>query len=175
MAENTHTEVPSKTHFPPFEKEFFPSQLFWLAIIFIVLYLMMAKLAVPRLEGILAARRKQVEGDLAEAEHNRKQSDAALAAYEKQLADARNRAQIVANETRDRLNVQSEKARQELEAKLNTKLAEAEKTIAATKTAAMANVHAIAADAAAAIVQQLIGAAPSGAAVESAITDALKR
>ena len=78
------------------------------------------------------------------------------------LADARNRAQAVANETRERLNAESEKARHALEAKLNVKLADAEKTIVATKTAAMSNVHGIAAEAAAAIVQRLTGVAPSG-------------
>jgi F-type H+-transporting ATPase subunit b len=161
--------------FPPFDKTTFASQLIWFAIFFIALYLLIARVVQPRLAGILDTRKQHIADDLAQAEKNREQSDAALAAYEKQLADARNRAQTVANETRDRLNARSEKARHELEARLNAKLAEAEKTIAATKTAAMANVHGIAADAAAAIVQRLIGTTPSGAAVESAIADALKR
>ena len=68
-------------------------------------------------------------------------------------------------------NLDSEK----LESQLNSKLAEAEKTIAATKTAAMANVRGIAVDTASAIVQRLIGTAPSSSAVEAAVADALKQ
>ena len=176
MATNAHTEVPGeKKPFPPFEPTYIASQLFWLVIIFAVLYVMMAKLILPRIGGIIEGRRKSIEDDLARATQHRKDADAALAAYEQSLADARNRAQGVANETRDRLNAQAEKTRQELEAKLNAKLADAEKTIAATRVAAMANVHGIAAEAAAAIVQRLSGIAPSGGAVESAVADALKR
>lgn len=175
MAQNAHTEVPAKKSFPPFQSETFASQLFWLAICFIALYLLMAKVALPRLGGIIDARRNRIADDIAEASRHRKEADAALAAYEQALTDARNRAQTVANETRDRLNAQSEKARHALEAKLNAKLAEAERTIAATKTAAMSNVRGIAADTAGAIVQRLIGIAPSGAAVESAVAETLKR
>ena len=65
--------------------------------------------------------------------------------------------------------------RKKLEAELNAQLAKAEKTIAATKTAAMANVQGIAADTAIAIVERLIGTAPSGAAAQAAVADALKR
>jgi F-type H+-transporting ATPase subunit b len=175
MAQTTHTETPSKPSFPPFEPEFFVSQLFWLVITFVALYALMAKLVLPRLGGIIDARRNSVEGDLAQAARHRKDADAALAAYEQALSEARNRAQTVANETRDRLHAQSEKARHELEAKLNIKLADAERTIATTRNAAMANVKSIAADAAAAIVQRLTGSAPAAAAVESAVADALKR
>lgn len=177
MATSTHTEAPAggKKNFPPFMPETFASQLVWLAIAFIAIYLIVARMVVPQVGGILEARKNRVEGDLADAAEHRKQADAALAAYEKSLADARDRAQTVANETRDRLNVQSEKARHELEVKLNVKLADAEKTIAATKTAAMTNVRGIATDAAAAIVQRLIGAAPASTAVHAAVADALKR
>ena len=133
------------------------------------------KLAIPRIGGIIEARRGRIEGDLAEANALKEQSDAALSAYEKSLADARGRAQALANETRDKLNAEADEARKRLEGELNTKLAEAEKTIAATKTAAMANVHGIAVDTASAIVQRLIGTAPSGGAVEAAVADALKR
>jgi F-type H+-transporting ATPase subunit b len=177
MATNAHTEHPGggKPQFPPFNKETFASQLVWFVIFFVALYVLIGRFAIPRIGGIIEARRGRVEGDLAEANKLRDQSDAALKAYEKSLADARNRAQTLANETRDKLNAEAEEARKKLESQLNSKLAEAEKTIAATKTAAMANVRGIAVDTASAIVQRLIGTAPSSSAVEAAVADALKQ
>jgi len=177
MAEQAHTEHPGggKPQFPPFNKETFASQLVWFAIFFIALYVIIARLAIPRIGGIVEARRSRIEGDLAEANRLKEQSDAALKAYEKSLADARGRAQTLANETRDKLNAEAETARKALEGQLNAKLADAEKTIASTKSAAMANVRGIAVDTATAIVQRLIGTAPAANAVEAAVADALKR
>lgn len=176
MATNTHTEVPGapKAHFPPFEKDTFASQLLWLAVFFILLYVLMSRIAVPRIGGIISARRDRIAGDIGKAEKLKAQSDAALAAYEKSLADARGRAQTLANETRDRLNAQAEETRKRLETELNAKLAAAEATIASTKTAAMANVRGIAIDAAGAIVERLIGTQPAPKAVEDAVSAALK-
>jgi F-type H+-transporting ATPase subunit b len=177
MATEAHTEHPGggKPQFPPFNKETFASQLIWFAVFFVALYVIIARLAIPRIGGIIDARRDRVEGDLAEANRLKDQSDAALKAYEKSLADARSRAQTLGNEARDKLSAEADEARKKLEAQLNLKLAEAEKTIAATKTAAMANVRGIAVDTASAIVERLIGTAPSGSAVDAAVADALKR
>ena len=169
-----HIPAGERKNFPPFDKSTFASQLIWFAIFFVMLYVIIARLAIPRIGGLIEARRGRVEGDLAEANRLKEQSDAALQAYEKSLADARSRAQTLGNETRDKLNAAAEEARKKLEAELNARLAEAEKTIAATKAAAMSNVQAIAIDTAAAIVQRLIGAAPAGHAVEAAVADALK-
>ena len=175
MAENTHTEVPGKKPFPPFEKETFASQLIWLAVFFITLYVMMSRFVIPRIGGIIAARENRVADDLAEAGRLKTNSDEALADYEKALADARNRAHAIANETRERQAGEVEAQRKALEDKLNAKLAAAEKTIAGTKQAAMANVRAIAGDAAKAIVERLIGTAPADKAIDEALADTLKR
>ena len=176
MATGAHTEVPGvKAPFPPFHAETFASQLVWLAISFGVLYLLIARVAIPRIGGIMTARSDHVAGNLAEANTYKDQSDAALAAYEKSLADARGRAQTLANETRDKLNAESEKNRRALEGELNAKLAKAEETIAGTKNAAMANVHGIAVETAAAIVERLVGTRPAGPSVEAAVADVLKR
>lgn len=173
-----HTEVPSEGHkagFPPFQRDTFASQLVWLAITFVVLYLLVARFALPRVDGIFAARRERVESDVAKARGLREEADAALAAYEKALADAHGRGQSIASETHSRLTAEGETRRKALEGELNAKLAEAEKAIAATKQSAMSNVRGIAAEAAAAIVERLIGAAPSAPAVAAAVDDALKR
>ncbi|ALK10449.1 F0F1 ATP synthase subunit B [Blastochloris viridis] len=175
MAETTaHTEVPSgqKGVFPPFDKETFPTQLAWLGITFILLYVMMSKVALPRIGSILDERKTRIDTDIAEAAAFKRQSEAAIAAYEKALADARGRAQTIAGETRDRLNAEADVRRKELEAELAGKLAAAETLIAETKTKAMANVQAIAADAASAIVEKLIGKAPASDAVRAAVADA---
>src|SRR5438477_13060171 len=83
--------------FPPFQSETFASQLLWLAITFIALYLLMSRVALPRIGTILDKRKGRIDGDLAEAARLKDQSDAAIAAYEKSLADARSRAQTLAN------------------------------------------------------------------------------
>ncbi len=180
MAEPAHTTTTAHPAqgghgaFPPFESQTFASQLVWLAIAFVLLYVLMSKLALPRVAAIIEARQKKIEGDLTEAGLLKTQSDEAMAAYEKALADARARAQSIANETRDKQAVAAAARRRTLEDELNHKLLEAEKTIAATKQAAMSNVRTIAEDATRAIVERLIGSAPSEKAVADAVTAALK-
>ena len=92
-----------------------------------------SKLALPRVGGAIEARQNKIEGDLAEAQKLKDQSDAALKAYEGELASARSRAQAIGNESRDKANAQAEAERKALEEQLAAKLAEAEKTIASTR------------------------------------------
>jgi F-type H+-transporting ATPase subunit b len=171
MATSAHTEVPhEKGPFPPFESKNFPSQIVWLGLSFVVLYVLLSKVALPRVASILEARKRRIEIDLADAAKAKSDSDAAIAAYEKSLADARARAQALAAKTHQELAAQSEARRKELEAALAVKLADAEKQIEATKASAMKNVSAIAADAAGSIVERLTGVAPDKAAVERAVS-----
>jgi F-type H+-transporting ATPase subunit b len=177
-AHNASTQHPAEGGhgaFPPFQPQNFASQLVWLAIAFVLLYALMAKWALPRVGAVIENRQKHIADDLAEAERLKQQSDAAVAAYEKALADARARAQSIANETHEKQQAQADATRKTLEDGLNVKLAEAEKSIAATKQAAMGNVRAIAEDAARAIIERLIGSAPSDQAVAAAVADVLKR
>jgi F-type H+-transporting ATPase subunit b len=161
--------------FPPFDAHSFPSQLFWLIVTFVVLYVIMAKWALPQVARVIEGRQKRIADDIGEAGRLKEQSDAAIAAYEKALADARVRAQAIANETREKQAAAADAARKRLEDELNGKLAEAEKTIAATKQAAMGNVRGIAESAAAAIVERLLGAAPSEQSVSEAVSGVLKQ
>ena len=170
-----HSEAEGGAHsFPPFQKDTFASQLVSLAIAFVALYLIVSRIALPRVGSVIDARQSKIDGDLSAAQKYKDESDAALNAYEAELASARSRAQAIGNETREKLNAQSEAERKTLEERLAHKLADAEKTIAATRTSAMSNVRSIAADAAGAIVQQLTGIVPDGKSVASAVDASLK-
>jgi F-type H+-transporting ATPase subunit b len=171
-----HTEADGghKAPFPPFQKDTFASQLVSLLIAFVALYLIVSRIALPRVGSLLDARQKAIEADLAKAQELKDASDDALKAYESELAAARSRAQAIGTETREKLNAASDAERKTLEGKLSLKLAEAEKTIASTRETAMRNVRGIAAEAAAAIVQRLTGLAPDGKSVDSAVDASLK-
>jgi F-type H+-transporting ATPase subunit b len=171
---HTEAEGGHKAPFPPFQKDTFASQMVSLLIAFVALYLIVSRIALPRVGSVLDARQNTIEGDLAEAQKLKDASDAALKAYESELAAARSRAQAIGTETREKLNAASEAERKTLEDRLSLKLAKAEKTIASTREAAMSNVRGIAADAAAAIVQQLTGVLPDGKSVDSAVDASLK-
>lgn len=170
--------VPQAEHgpgFPPFQKDTFASQFLWLVLAFVALYLLMSRIALPRIDSILENRKQRIEGDFAEANRLKGESDEAMAVYEKSLADARNRAQTLANQARERDAAEAETARKALDAKLNAQIAEAETAIASRKAAAMTNVQGIATDAAAAIIERLTGTAPGPREVETAVADVLKR
>jgi F-type H+-transporting ATPase subunit b len=181
MAETTThegTQAPGGAHegghgsFPPFDNTTFASQLVWLAIAFGALYLLMSRIALPRVAAILGERETKLASDLAAAGQMKSDADAAIAAYEKALADAKARAQTIAAETRDRLNAESEARRKTVEADLAKKLHAAEEVIAKGRIDAMANVRSIAADAATAIIQRLVGQAPTASDVSAAVAKA---
>jgi F-type H+-transporting ATPase subunit b len=176
MAETTaHTEAPAgHTKFPPFESEHFPSQLVWLVISFVLLYVLMSRIALPRIGGIMAARSKVISDDLAAAEQLKERSNAAQAAYEKALADARSRAQALAGATREQQAREAEDLHKRLEAQLHERVAAAEQSIAKSRDGAMGNVRSIAAEAASAIVERLIGQRPRDEEIAAALGDAGK-
>ena len=175
MAEtNTHSEVPAKHGFPPFESEHFPSQLVWLAISFVLLYVLMSKIALPRIGAILAERDRLVSDDLAAAERLKEQSNAAHAAYEKALDDARNRAQTIASSTREQQAREAEALHKRLEAQFHDRFAAAEQSIAKSRAVAMGSVRTIAGETASAIVERLIGRQPRQEEIAAALGDPAK-
>lgn len=164
-----HTEHPEAGSFPPFDPQYFPSQLLWLAITFGLFYLFLKKVVLPRIGGILEVRRDRIAGDLDQAARLKSEADAAVAAYEQELAEARARANAIGQEARDGAKAEADAQRREVEKSLEAKLAESEARIASIKASAMQDVGAIAEETAAAIVQQLAGGKTDKAAVAAAV------
>ncbi|MBT5157325.1 MAG: F0F1 ATP synthase subunit B' [Rhodobiaceae bacterium] len=103
---------------PQLDPSSFGSQLFWLAICFVTLYAVMAVVVLPRITKTLAARADQMEGDLAQAEALRDKAEAALAAYEEALAQARTRALGLAQDMRADVQAETDRQKGELDASL---------------------------------------------------------
>ena len=160
--------------FPPFDSSTFASQLLWLAIAFGITYYVISKIAGPRISSILEDRHDRIASDIAEAERLKRETDEAMESYEKALADARGRAQALANETRDKLTAETTAKRKASEEALATKLAEAESRIATIKSEAMAEVDSIATEAVSAIMDKLAPKKPTDAAVTKAVTAVVK-
>jgi len=155
--------------FPPFDSSTFPSQLLWLAIAFGALYYVMAKTALPAIGATIQQRRDRIAKDIDDATAMQQKADAAAAAHEKALAEARAQAQKVAQATRDQLAAEADAKRKAVEAELAAKFAESERQIAATREQAMANVGAIAREATGAIVERLIGRPAKPEAIAAAV------
>jgi F-type H+-transporting ATPase subunit b len=183
-AEQAHEELHEGTEagagghesglFPPFDPASFTSQLLWLAITFAALYLVMSRLALPRIGGILEDRQSRIDADLAVADASRQKTDAAIAAYEAALAEARKRSTALAEETRSSIQADIAQKRHTVEADLSSRLAEAEASIQASRTDAMSHVNEIAADTAEALVTQLTGSV-SREEAQSAVASVLNK
>jgi len=181
MAQPAQTPAPQATQaevgheagghasFPPFESGTFPSQLLWLAISFGALYYFMAKTALPKVGAVIHERKARIARDLDDATAMQQKADAAASAHQKALAEARAKAQGLAQAARDQLAAESDAKRKALEEALAVDFAAAESQIAATRAEAMSNVAAIARDAAAAIVERLIGRAAPAKAIADAV------
>ncbi|MBY0298765.1 MAG: F0F1 ATP synthase subunit B [Methylobacterium sp.] len=164
-------QEPASEHgggFPPFQTSTFAAQILWLALAFGLLYYLMSRVAIPRITAILHERQSRLSSDLDEAARMKSDADAARDAYETSLKQAQDKAKGIAQSTRDQLAAEAEARRKTLEADLATKLAASEEQIRSRTASAMGNVREVAADAATAIVERLIGQTPDRAAVEAA-------
>lgn len=157
---------------PQLDVNTWPPQLFWLAVTFLVLYFIISKIVIPRTGGVIEGRKNQIDSDLAAAQRFKADTDKAVAEYEKSLADARGKAHGIAQETRNKLSAEVDKERSKLDGQLAAKIAEAEKTIQATRAKALASVTDLATDIATEIVGKLTGTKVSAADAAKAVAKA---
>ncbi|WP_152044955.1 F0F1 ATP synthase subunit B [Aureimonas psammosilenae] len=141
-----HTEVAHEGAFPPFNPEYYPSQILWLAITFGVFFYVLKKTILPQIGETLNDRRSRVSADLDAASKMKTDADAAHAAYEQGLAEARIRSHAIATEARDNAKNSAEAERKRTEGALDAKLEEAQARIGEIKSRALGEVGQIAED-----------------------------
>ena len=152
----------------------FPSQIFWLIVSFGVLYWLLSRKALPRVEDILTARQERLTADLDQAASLRSEAEAALQRHETMLAEAHATAAAAIKATQDRLMAEASKRQAELDGELNAKLAEAEARIKAAKDAALGEIEGVAAEAASAAVRRLTGIEVVGGEARATVAQVLR-
>ncbi len=146
-----------KSGLPQLDTASYTPQLFWLALTFLTLMFVMARIVLPRVADVIGERQDRIKRDIEAANRLKSETDKALGDYEKALSDARANASGIAKQTRDKLAAETDAEKGRAEAKITAKLQEADTRIAATKTKALTAVNDIAAETARAVVAKLSG------------------
>ncbi|NRB00499.1 MAG: F0F1 ATP synthase subunit B' [Rhodobacteraceae bacterium] len=172
MATET-TEGEAAVGLPQLDFSTFPNQIFWLVITLIAIYLILDRVALPRIAAVLAERSGTITNDLAAAEDLKLKAEEAEAAYNKALADARSEAQKIAAEARAEVQAELDKAMAKADAEIAARAAESESKIAEIRDGAADAVVDVAKEAAAAVVSALGGKADAGA-IDAAVAERAK-
>ena len=159
---------------PQLDVTTFSSQIFWLVVTFIALFLTMWRVSVPKISDALEARQKRIDDNLARAEELKKEATAALEAYEASLADARSEAERAVLEANAKLADEAQAREAELGEALTKRIAESEANIAAAMDEAIANIRDVAAEVSLSATERLTGEAPSADAASTAVDTAIK-
>jgi F-type H+-transporting ATPase subunit b len=154
---------------PQFDPAFWAPQLFWLVVVTTVLFLVMWKVTLPRVDAVITDRQDRVAGNLLKAETLKAEADSALAGYQKSIADARAAAQAEHAKATAAIAAETGKREAVFGKRLSDQEAAAESNIAAARSAAMAQVRPIAIDLAQAITEKLVGTKVGSDAASSAV------
>lgn len=158
---------------PQFDPASFPSQIFWLVVTFVALYAVISKFAIPRIGEILEQRARLIQDDLDRAGALKADTDAAIAAYEKAMADARNQARDVLFTATNALKKVADEKTAAVNAEVNKQIADGEARIAKAKNEALGSIKSIAAETAREAVSKLAGLTLDTGKVDSAVAAAL--
>lgn len=149
------------------------NQIFWLVVTLVIIYMVLSKVALPRIAGILAERQGTITNDVAAAEDLKVKAQEAEAAYDKALADARAEAHRIVAEAKAEIQSDLDTAIAKADAEIAAKAAESEKAIAEVRAGAAAAVDEVAKDTAREIVAAMGGSADAKS-IDAAVDARLK-
>lgn len=163
-----------KAGLPQLDPAGFMPQLIWLAISFVVLYLILSRVALPRIASVLDERERQMQSDIERAEKLKAEAEEALAAYERTMAEARAAAQGELRQAAQAVAADAAARESTLGAKLAQQSEAAERAIVAAKRAAVADLRKMAGEIAGAVAGKLAGVEIAGADLAAAVDQVVR-
>ena len=124
----------------------FPNQIFWLIVALVAIWLILTRVALPRIGAVLAERRGAITNDIARAEALKQQAEEAQAAYEQALADARSKANRIIEKAKAEMQDQLDIALQKADAEIAARTVESERRLSEIRDSASAAVEEVARD-----------------------------
>lgn len=159
---------------PQLDPSTFATQVFWLTVTLVIFFFVMRNNALPKIEEALEARRRKVDDDLDKASAHREEAEAAMAAYEKALANAAEQAKAIHREVAQEIAESATVRRTALAAKLAEDTKAAEARIAAAKVPALANLQDVVTEVVREAAAKLAGLKVSDADAKAAVAASLK-
>ena len=137
----------------------FPNQIFWLVVALVAIFMVLSRVALPRIAGVLAERSDTISNDIAAAEELKLQAIESEKAYDQALLDARAEAQKIVTAARAEIQVGLDEQSAKADAEISARTAESEARIAEIRAGAAASVEEVARDTTRALVSALGGKA----------------
>jgi len=172
--EGTANAAESAPGMPQLDFSTFPNQIFWLIVTLVVLYLVLSRVALPRIATVLSERHGAIQRDLDKAEEMKRSAIEAENTYNKALADARAKANDIVNEAKSEIQKDLDKAIAKADLEISVKAVESEKAISAIRDSAVQSVEEVANVTANNIVDAILPEAADTKTIKAAVAARLK-
>ena len=160
---------------PQLNPEFWFSQIFWLIIIFVSLYIILSKLILPKISDVIESRKSQILNNLDNAEKFKKESDLNLKKYEIILNDAKNQSNLILSNTRKKINEDINNKKVQLEEDIDKEVKKVELDIKTFKENALVNINKIAIETSLNLIKNIIGVEVNKSNVSAIVEDITKK
>ena len=160
---------------PQLDPEYWLSQSFWLVVIFVTLYVLIAKFFIPKIKLSIGDRERKIKDDLDEANKLKKISEDKIAEYEKLILENKNKLIKISNDTKKKLDLDIQKKRKAIETQIQNELDKAQIEINNLKKESLTSIEQVAEDIASKVVEDLTNEKINQSSVKAIVSSTSKK
>jgi len=160
---------------PQLNPDYWISQIFWVILIFGMLYVILWRTILPKINENLENRKSQILTDLDNAQKFEDKSKEKLSDYNKILNQAKQEAKKILDATKTKVNRDIENKKNQFNLEIKKEIEKAEKEIKTLKLSSIENINKIAIETSSEIVRKIISTEVNASSVSAIVEDISKR
>ena len=160
---------------PQLNPEFWVSQIFWLAITFGILYVVLSKLILPKISANLESRKSRISDNIEAADKQKEESVKKLKEYDEIISESKTEAKNIFNQAREKAIKDINTKRAVLDKQIDDEIKKVEKEINQLRKDAPAKINKIAIETSSELIQKLIGVEVNNSSISAIVNDLSKK
>ena len=160
---------------PQLDPTYWPSQAFWLVLVFTLLYLALSKMFIPKIKESIDDRENKIKDDLDEAQKLKTIAEQKLKEYETTIEEAKKEVQKITFESKNKLNSEIQNKKKEIEEEINLELKNLEREIVNLQKNSVSSISAIAEEMTSKVIEMVSGEPLNQSSIKAAVLESTKK